>query len=72
MIVLQTYEAELTKIKRPDYIPVLGDYDISVKGEIIIGGYVYRFRAGEELGFSATSPNGYGGGVSFKFEKESR
>ncbi|WP_262449981.1 hypothetical protein [Bacillus mycoides] len=51
MIVLQTYEAEITKIKIPDYIPVLGDYDISVKGEIIIGGYVYRFRAGEESGF---------------------
>lgn len=44
MIVLQTYEAEITKIKIPDYIPVLGDYNISVKGEIIIGGYGYRFR----------------------------
>ncbi len=61
LIVLQTYEAELTKIKRPDYIDVLGDYDISVKGEIIIGRYVYRFHAGEESGFSTTSPNGYGG-----------
>ncbi|OTX00954.1 hypothetical protein BK712_29160 [Bacillus thuringiensis serovar seoulensis] len=45
---------------------------LCIKGEIIIGGYGYRFRAGEESGFSATSPNGYGGGVSFKFEKESR
>ncbi|KWU59306.1 hypothetical protein AWW70_18690 [Bacillus mycoides] len=72
LIALQTYEAEITKIKIPDYIPVLGDYDISVKGEIIIGGYGYRFRVGEESGFSATSPNGYGGGVSFKFEKEAR
>ncbi|KZE01701.1 hypothetical protein S3E15_01366 [Bacillus mycoides] len=44
MIVLQTYEAEIIKIKIPDYIPVLGDYDRSVKGEIIIGGYDYRFR----------------------------
>lgn len=44
MIVLQTYEAEITKIKIPDYIPVLDDYDRSVKGEIIIGGYGYRFR----------------------------
>ncbi|KZD51773.1 hypothetical protein B4088_5947 [Bacillus cereus] len=44
MIVLQTYEADITKIKIPDYIPVLGDYDISVKGEIIIGGYGYKFR----------------------------
>ncbi|MGF9955650.1 hypothetical protein [Bacillus mycoides] len=72
LIALQTYEAEITKIKIPDYIPVLGDYDVSVKGEIILGGYGYRFRAGEESGFSATSPNGYGGGVSFKFEKEAR
>lgn len=70
MIALQTYEAEITKIKIPDYIPVLGDYDISVKGEIIIGGYGYRFRAGEESGFAATAPNGYGGGVTFKFQKE--
>ncbi len=61
LIVLQTYEAELTKIKRPDYIAVLGDYDTSVKGEIIIGRYGYRFRAGEESGFSTTAPNGYGG-----------
>ncbi|QWG65807.1 hypothetical protein EXW32_04845 [Bacillus mycoides] len=61
MIVLQTYEAKITKIKIPDYIPVLGDYDISVKGEIIIGRYGYKFHAGEESGFSATSPNGYGG-----------
>ncbi|GAB6447081.1 hypothetical protein bcgnr5383_36640 [Bacillus cereus] len=44
MIVLQTYEAEITKIKIPNYIPVLGDYDISSKGEIVIGGYGYRFR----------------------------
>jgi len=43
-----------------------------MKGEIIIGGYGYRFHAGEESGFSATSPNGYGGGFSFKFEKEAR
>ncbi|KFN15352.1 MULTISPECIES: hypothetical protein [Bacillus] len=70
LIALQANEAETTKIKIPDYIPVLVDYDISVKGEIIIGGYVYRFRAGEESGFSATSPDSYGGGVSFKFEKE--
>ncbi|GAB6615739.1 hypothetical protein bcgnr5406_34430 [Bacillus cereus] len=41
---MQTYEADITKIKIPDYIPVLGDYDISVKGEIIIGGYGYKFR----------------------------
>ncbi|MEM5661500.1 hypothetical protein AAHB62_18245 [Bacillus cereus] len=41
---LQTYEAEITKIKIPDYIPVLDDYDRSVKGEIIIGGYGYRFQ----------------------------
>ena len=41
---LQTYEAEITKIKIPNYIPVLGDYDRSVKGEIIIGGDGYRFR----------------------------
>ncbi|PGW22699.1 WXG100 family type VII secretion target [Bacillus cereus] len=70
LIALQTYEAEMTKIKIPDYIPVLGDYDISVKGEIVIGGYGYRFRAGEESGFTATTPQGYGGGFSFKFEKE--
>ncbi|MED0906561.1 hypothetical protein [Bacillus nitratireducens] len=69
---MQTYEAEITKIKISDYIPVLDDYDISVKGEIIIGGYGYRFRVGEESGFSATAPKGYGGGVSFKFEKEAR
>lgn len=44
LIVLQTYEAEIIKIKTPDYIHVLGDYDRSVKGEIIIGGYGYRFH----------------------------
>ncbi|MGG0759257.1 hypothetical protein [Bacillus paramycoides] len=69
---MQTYEAEITKIKILDYIYVLGYFYASVKGEIIIGGYGYRLRAGEESGFFATLPNGYGGGVSFKFEKEAR
>ncbi|PES93262.1 type VII secretion protein [Bacillus cereus] len=70
MIALQVYEAEITKIKIPNYIPILGEYDIDVKGEIILGGYGYKIRAGEETGFSATAPNGYGGGFSFKFKKE--
>ncbi len=44
MIVSRNISSRNTKIKIPDYIPVLGDYDRSVKGEIIIGGYGYRFR----------------------------
>lgn len=70
MIALQVYEAEITKIKIPDFILISVFHDINVTGEIILGGYGYKIRAGEESGFSATAPNEYGGGFSFKLKRE--
>ncbi|HDR7621744.1 type VII secretion protein [Bacillus cereus] len=70
MVAVQTYEAEVSRIKIPDFIPGIGDYDITVKGELILGGFGYKIRAGQEFALSAVAPNGYGGGFSFKFQKE--
>ncbi|WP_243521821.1 WXG100 family type VII secretion target [Bacillus pseudomycoides] len=65
------YEVVLNKIEIPDYIPFLGDYDITLKGEYGFG-YGYKFHLGKETGGYATAPNGHGGGFFFKFDKDKK
>ncbi|TKI79254.1 hypothetical protein FC699_36145 [Bacillus wiedmannii] len=56
----------------PDFIPILGEYDVTLKGEYAVGSYGYKVNLGKETGGYVTTPNGYGGGFSFKFSKEQK
>ncbi|MCC2324952.1 MULTISPECIES: WXG100 family type VII secretion target [Bacillus cereus group] len=71
-VALHSYELELSKIDIPDFIPILGGYDVTLKGEYAVGSYGYKFNIGKETGGYVTTPNGYGGGFSFKFSKEKK
>ncbi|PFE03374.1 type VII secretion protein [Bacillus cereus] len=67
-LTVQKYELS-TKIDIPDFIPIIGEYDLEVRGELGLGTFGYRFHVGQETG-GYVGGGKVGGGLFAKFVKQ--
>lgn len=67
-LTVQKYELS-TKIDIPDFIPIIGEYDFEVRGELGLGTFGYKLHAGQETG-AYVGGGKVGGGLFGKFVKE--
>ncbi|EEL18147.1 hypothetical protein bcere0016_11980 [Bacillus cereus 95/8201] len=60
------YEVEMELFHIPEFVPLIGDKDVVVKGELGLGTLGYDFKLGKETGLYVG--DGYGLGGTIKFE----
>ncbi|EOQ34292.1 hypothetical protein KQ1_00800 [Bacillus cereus BAG3O-1] len=63
------YEVEVSMLHFPDWLPIIGDTDLKIKGDLGLGAIGLKGSVGKETGITVPVLEGFTVGSSFKFEK---
>ena len=63
------YEVEVSMLHFPDRLPIIGDTDLKIKGDLGLGAIGLKGSVGKETGITVPVLEGFTVGSSFKFEK---
>ncbi|HDR3496402.1 TPA: hypothetical protein QCX42_003118 [Bacillus toyonensis] len=63
------YEVEVSMLHFPDWLPIIGDTDLKIKGDLGLGAIGLKGSVGKETGITVPVLEGVTVGSSFKFEK---